>query len=81
MEAGLLQWNLIHKHHLVAHMPAQAAYLNPKLVSTYSGETMVGFMASLAHACLNGSPPHLVPVEVQVGNVAEIHPWIRNFGV
>ena len=64
MEAGLLQWNLIHKHHLVAHMPAQAAYLNPKLVSTYSGETMVGFMASLAHACLNGSPPHLVPEKV-----------------
>ena len=59
-----LQWNTVHKHHLVAHMPDQARFLNPRFVSTYSGETMVGYMSALGHACLNGTPPHLVPEKV-----------------
>ena len=45
-------------------MPDQFRYLNCRFVSTYSGETMVGFMASLGHSCLNGTPPHLVPTKV-----------------
>lgn len=61
---GYVQWNTIHKHHLVAHMASQAAFLNPRIVSTYSGETMVGYMSSLAHSCCNGTPPHLVPEKV-----------------
>ena len=64
IERGWVAWNTVHKHHLVAHMPSQAAFLNPKFVSTYSGETMVGHMASLAHACCNGTPPHLAPEKV-----------------
>ena len=59
-----LQWNTVHKHHLACHMPDQFRYLNCRFVSTYSGETMVGFMASLGHSCLNGTPPHLVPTKV-----------------
>ena len=27
-------------------------------------KTMVGFIANLAHACLNGTKPHLVPAKV-----------------
>ena len=38
----------------------QAQFLNPKYVSIYGGETMVGHMASLAHAVLNGTPAHPV---------------------
>ncbi|CAJ1389098.1 unnamed protein product [Effrenium voratum] len=64
MEQGLLQWNVVHKHHLLAHMADQAQFLNPKYVTTYTGETMVGFMASLEHACLNGTPGHIVPEKV-----------------
>ena len=64
MGQNLLQWNVVHKHHLAAHIPDQADFINPKFLSTYSGETMVGFMSSLAHACLNGTPPHLVPIKV-----------------
>ena len=64
MGQNFMQWNIVHKHHLAAHMPAQAAFINPKYVTTYTGETMVGFMSSLAHACLNGTPPHLVPQKV-----------------
>ncbi|CAE7327369.1 unnamed protein product [Symbiodinium sp. CCMP2456] len=64
MQEGFLQWNITHKHHLSCHLAAQAQYLNPKFVSTYTGETMVGYMASLGHACLNGTPPHLVPEKV-----------------
>ena len=64
MQRGLLQWNTVHKHHLCAHMPDQAKFLNPKYVSTYTGETMVGFMSSLAHAMLNGTAAHLVPEKV-----------------
>ena len=59
-----LQWNTVHKHHLACHMPEQFKYLNCKFVSTYTGETMVGFMAALGHSCLNGTPPHLVPAKV-----------------
>ena len=55
-----VQWNTVNKFHFMAHMPSQALYFNPKYVTTYSGETMVGFMCSLGHACLNGTPPHLV---------------------
>ena len=55
-----LQWNTVNKFNFMAHMPSQAMYFNPKYVTTYSGETMVGFMCSLGHACLNGTPPHLV---------------------
>jgi hypothetical protein len=62
---NILQWNTVHKHHLACHMPEQFRHLNCRFVSTYSGETMVGFMvASLGHACLTGTPPHLVPAKV-----------------
>ena len=60
----LLQWSTVHKHHLACHMPDQLRFLNCKFVSTYSGETMVGFMASLGHSCLNGTPPHMVSAKV-----------------
>lgn len=57
---NLMQWNIVPKFHYCAHMPAQAQFLNPKFVTTYSGETMVGFMIQLGHSCLNGTPAHLV---------------------
>ena len=64
IKKSLLQWNTIHKHHLSAHLPAQAEFINPRFVTTYSGETMVGLMASLAHSCLNGTAAFLVPEKV-----------------
>ena len=64
MSENLLQWNTVHKHHLSCHMVEQFRYLNCKYVATYTGETMVGFMSSLGHACLNGTKPHLVPATV-----------------
>ena len=60
LSQGLIQWNVVHKHHVCAHLPAQATFLNPKYVSTYSGETMVGKISALGHACLNGTPGWLV---------------------
>lgn len=54
----------MHKHHLSCHMVEQFRYLNCKYVATYTGETMVGLMSSLGHACLNGTKPHLVPAKV-----------------
>ena len=63
MEKKFLQWHIVHKHHLACHTPDQADFINPKYLTTYSGETMVGFMSSLAHACLNGTP-HLVAIKV-----------------
>ena len=64
IEKSFLQWNTMHKHHLTAHLPAQAEFINPRFVTTYSGETMVGLMASLAHTCLNGTVAFLVPEKV-----------------
>jgi len=52
-DANVKQWNIVPKFHYCAHMPDQAKYLNPKFVTTYSGETMVGFMVQLGHSCLN----------------------------
>eukprot|EP00438_Fugacium_kawagutii_P007711 Skav226430 [mRNA] locus=scaffold696:57224:58126:- [translate_table: standard] len=64
LSQNLLQWSTVPKHHFLAHMAEQAAFLNPKFVSTYAGETMVGYMSSLAHSCLNGTAPHKVPEKV-----------------
>ena len=64
MQDGWLQWSTVPKFHLVAHMPDQAKYLNPRFVSTYAGETMIGHMSRCAHSCLNGTPAHLVPEKV-----------------
>ena len=64
ISASKLAWSTTPKFHWVAHMVEQAAFLNPKYVSTYSGETTVGYQASLAHACLNGTAPHKVPEKV-----------------
>ena len=54
------RYNTITKFHNLAHMLARAVYLNPRSCSTYTGETMVGFVATLAHSCLNGTPSHLI---------------------
>ena len=59
-ESRLMKWNIVPKFHYCAHMPAQAEFLNPKFVTTYAGETMVGFMVQLGHSCLNGTPAYLV---------------------
>jgi len=57
---GSMQWNIVPKHHYCAHMPQQSEWLNPKHVTTYAGETMVGFMVQLGHSCLNGTPAFMV---------------------
>jgi len=57
---GLKKWNIVPKHHFCAHMPQQSEWLNPKHVTTYAGETMVGFMVQLGHSCLNGTPAFMV---------------------
>ena len=54
------RFNTVHKFHYLAHMPEKAQYLNPRCCSTYTGETMVGFIATLAHSCLNGTPAHQI---------------------
>ena len=57
---GLKKWNIVPKHHFCAHMIQQSEWLNPKHVTTYAGETMVGFMVQLGHSCLNGTPAFMV---------------------
>ena len=64
LEQGLLQWNTVHKHHLSAHIPQQAEFINPRFLTTYGGETMVGLVSSTAHSCLNGTPSWQVPEKV-----------------
>lgn len=62
--SGSLQWSTVHKHHLACHLAEQGRWMNPRFQTTYSGETMVGMMSSLAHCCLNGTAPHQVPLKV-----------------
>jgi hypothetical protein len=59
-EGSRYRYNTVTKFHNLAHMPERAKYLNPRSCSTYTGETMVGFIATLAHSCLNGTPSHLI---------------------
>lgn len=56
----LFQWSQVAKHLLVAYLPEQSKYLSPRLYWAYGGESMVGTIASLMHACLGGIPAHNV---------------------
>lgn len=64
LQQGVLMWNTIPKMHLCQHMELQFRWFNPKFYSCYSGETMVGHMSALGHACLNGTTAHLVPLKI-----------------
>ena len=64
MESGVLMWNTIPKMHWAQHLGLLFRWLNPKFYSCYQGETMVGHMSALGHACLNGIAAHQVPLKV-----------------
>jgi hypothetical protein len=64
MKAGVLMWNTIPKMHWAQHLGLLFRWFNPKYYSCYQGETMVGHMSALGHACLNGTPAHQVPLKV-----------------
>jgi hypothetical protein len=43
MSAGLVRYNVVQKHHMLAHIPQFArSSVNPRLVATYSEESFVG---------------------------------------
>jgi hypothetical protein len=63
-EAGRLGWSLVQKFHYCCHMPDQADYINPRVTWSYAGESMVGLIAALGHACLAGTPAHRVSVSL-----------------
>ena len=61
---GTLQWSIVPKHHLAAHLPLQAQYLSPRIFWAYGGEHMVGTVAALGQACLAGTPGHKVSLSL-----------------
>lgn len=64
MNSGVLMWNTVPKMHWAQHLGLLFRWLNPKFYSCYQGETMVGHMSALGHACLNGTAAHQVPLKV-----------------
>ena len=56
----LRRYNVVPKHHYMAHLPDQSRWLSPRHAWTYPGEATVGKVAALAQACLAGTPSHLV---------------------
>ena len=64
MNSGVLMWNTIPKMHWAQHLGLLFRWLHPKLYSCYQGETMVGYMSALGHACLNGTPAYQVALKV-----------------
>jgi hypothetical protein len=54
------RYNVVPKHHYMAHLPDQSRWLSPRHAWTYPGEATVGKVAALAQACLAGTPSHLV---------------------
>ena len=63
-EAGRLGWSLVQTFHYCCHMPDQADFINPRVTWSYAGESMVGLIAALGHACLAGTPAHRVSVSL-----------------
>ena len=64
MNSGVLMWNTIPKMHWAQHLGLLFRWLHPKLYSCYQGESMVGYMSALGHACLNGTPAYQVALKV-----------------
>lgn len=61
---GKYQWSFVPKFHYMEHIAEDSAYISPKAVWCYSGESMVGTTTRLAQACLSGMAPHNVPKTV-----------------
>ena len=64
MQAGVMMWSIVPKHHYCVHLAEQAVFLNPRFAWCYSSETMIGRITALAASCLAGTPSHLVPSKV-----------------
>ena len=54
---GKYQWSFVPKFHFVAHIKDDAFFLSPKAFWCYGGESKVGFVSTIASACLSGLPP------------------------
>ena len=54
---GKYQWSFTPKFHFIAHIKDDAFFLSPKAFWCYGGESKVGFVSTIASACLSGMPP------------------------
>ena len=41
MMSGQVRWNIVQKHHMMAHIPTFAKIINPRMVSTYVEESFI----------------------------------------
>ena len=59
MTSGLVRYNVVHKHHMFAHIPAvaRATGINPRAVDTYTEESFISQGISCATNCLIGPGP------------------------
>ena len=57
---GLRLFNVTIKMHYLVHASAEAGFLNPGLLWTYSGEDMMQRVRHLAASCARGTPPWLI---------------------
>ena len=55
ISSGSVRWQVVMKHHLMAHMGLRHMDLNPKFGSTYSDESMVGRMCKIVASSLDGN--------------------------
>jgi len=63
-QLGRLLWSTVPKFHYCCHLPDQADFINPRLTWSYGGESMVGLIVKLGHACLRSTPAHMVFVSL-----------------
>ena len=71
--AGKFTWHIVPKHHYVAHMPDQAALVNPRFTWCYGSESMVGRISRLGQSCLAGTPAYLVSQSLMQKYVVAMH--------
>ena len=56
-----MKWWVVPKFHYAAHIPDQGQFINPRMVWTYAGESVVGILMVLGRSCLAGTAAPKVP--------------------
>ena len=61
MQMSLKRFSIVQKHHILAHLPAQAKFLAPRMYWTYGSESFMGLVAKVGASCAAGTCKSKIP--------------------
>ena len=77
MRAGLVRYSVVYKHHYFAHVPELAKSINPRIVATYTEESMCGRGAKLYnHGAFQGRTQQSVLAKYLVAMQLKLTPGL-----